>query len=97
MRNRNDEEAVARVCDASECIVPGQEGCEEAKIPASFNAGGVRCSTAVLQVANTKQEEGHVESEEEQEECDGRLERTNEEDRGEDEPSLVIFGQLLSL
>ena len=42
----------------------------------------------MLQVANAQQEEGHVEGEKEQEEGDRRLQRADEEDRGEDEPAL---------
>lgn len=89
MRNRNDEEAVARVRDTGECVVPGEEGSEESKVATSLDAGRVGRATRRMKVADAEQEERHVEGEEEQEERNGRLERADEEDCGEDEPSLL--------
>ena len=82
---------VSGVCNTSQGIIPGHEGGEETKIPASFDDWRIwfACSVSV-QVADTEKQEREVEEEEEQEEGDGRLQSTEEHECGEDEPALVI-------
>ena len=88
MRDGNDEEAVACVRDTSKRIIPREESSEESKVASSLDAGRVGPLGAVFEITNAEQEESHVKGKEEQEKGDRRLERANEENRGEDEPSL---------
>jgi hypothetical protein len=41
------------------------------------------------EVRDTKEEEGEIESKEEEEEGNGRAERANEQEEGENEPALI--------
>lgn len=43
-----------------------------------------------VQVGKSEEKECHVEGEEQEEECESRLERKEHQDAGEDEPSLKI-------
>lgn len=89
MSNRNDEEAVARVRDTSESVVPGQECGEKSEETPCFDDALGWSATGVLEEANAEKEEGHVEGEEEEEESDGGLQGADKEDRGKDEPALT--------
>lgn len=86
--NRDDEEAVAGVGNTGQGIVPGQESSEKGKEAACLDdASGGRAISA-NKVANTEQEESHVQGEEEREESHGRAEGADQQDEGEDEPAL---------
>lgn len=65
MGDRNDEEAVAAVGNTGQGVVPGSEGCHETKETTGLDDGGVGLARAVaLDVADTEQEEGDVQEEE---------------------------------
>jgi hypothetical protein len=55
------------------------------------------CAVNKVEVANPKHQEGQVQREEEQEERNGRFQRADQEDEGENEPALSAASQLLSL
>lgn len=85
----DDEEAVAGVGDTGKGVVPGSEsGQETEQTTCLLNLGVGHVAGATLEVTNAEQQEGQVQEEEEQEECDGRFEGAEEHDGGEDEPSL---------
>lgn len=85
-----DEEAVAVVGDTSKSVVPGGESSQETEETTSLGDLGVGGGTSSLQVGNTEQEEGQVQEEEEREEGDSGLQGAEEQDSGEDEPTLMI-------
>jgi len=72
MRNRDEEEAVGRVRDTGQGIVPSRKRSEDAKRAASQDATMLWGATVrtVQQVSNTQHQEGHVQSKEEEEEGD---------------------------
>jgi hypothetical protein len=78
MHNRDDEEGVAGVCDTGKRVVPGGEGGQNAEGASSADAAGVGVAAAVAQVTDAQHEEGHVQGEKEEEECDRRLQRAEE-------------------
>ena len=88
--DRNDEEAVAGVGDTSQGVVPSCESSQETEHTTCLRDLGVGRVAISLQVGNTEQQEGDVQEEEEQEEGDGRLQCAEEQDGGEDEPSLFM-------
>jgi hypothetical protein len=57
----------------------------------------VWCTVNKVEVTNPKHQKGQVQREEEQEERDGRFQRADQEDEGENEPALSAASQLLSL
>ncbi len=57
----------------------------------------VWCAVNEVEVTARKHQEGQVQREEEQEERDGRFQRAEQEDEGENEPALSAASQLLSL
>jgi hypothetical protein len=91
MCHRDDEEAVARIRNTRQGIIPREERSEESEVAASLDAASIGAFGIVMQVADTQQEEGHVQGEKEEEEGDGRFERAEKEDRCEDEPSLDLL------
>jgi hypothetical protein len=86
--HRDDEKAVARVCNTSKGIVPRGKGSEDAEGTTGTQTGGLRTFGGVLQEGDAEHEEGEVEGEEEEEEGDCGFEGAEEEDGGEDEPTL---------
>lgn len=84
----DDEEGVGTVGNTGEGIVPGDESGEDAKDTAGLDAGGVWCAGAVLKVADSEHEEGQVQGEKEGEKGHCGAESADEEEEGEDEPSL---------
>jgi len=88
VEDRDNKEAVGRVGHASESVVPSPESGQTSKGAASLDATVLRFLAIVLEIANTQEEEGQVKPEEEQGKHNGRLERTEKEEEGEDEPSL---------
>ena len=50
-----------------------------------------------MEVAGSKEEKGQIEREEEQEECDRRLQRAEQEDESEDKPALLRVRQTWNL
>lgn len=94
MSNRDDEEAVAVVGQTGEGVVPGGEGGEETEETTSHKHGLVGLVLGVtLDVSDTEHEEAQVEEEEQREEGDGGAEGAEEQDGGEDEPSLRLLAQ----
>ena len=86
----NDEEAIAVISKTSEGVVPGGEGSHETEEATGHLNVLVRVAVGTaLQVADTEQEEGQVQGEEQEEEGDGRLEGAEQHDGGEDEPALL--------
>lgn len=57
----------------------------------------VWCPVNKVEVTNPKHQEGQVQREEEHEERDGRFQRADQEEEGENEPALSAASQLLSL
>lgn len=96
MSNRDDEEAVAVVGQTGEGVVPGGEGGEETEETTGHEHGLVGLVLGVtLDVSDTEQEEAQVEEEEQQEEGDGGAEGAEEQDGGENEPSLRLLASKL--
>jgi hypothetical protein len=89
--DREDEEAVAGVGDTRKSVVPSGESSQETEHTTSLGNLGVGGGASTLQVGNTEQEEGQVQEKEEQEEGDGRLQGADDQDSGEDEPTLMIL------
>lgn len=90
MSNRNDEEAVAGIGNTGQGIVPGQESSEKSKEASCLDDAGGWGAVSANKVADTEQEEGHVQAEEEGEECHGGAEGADQQDEGEDEPALLM-------
>lgn len=91
MGDGDDEEAVAAVGNTGQSVVPGGEGSQEAEETTGFDDGRVGLARAVaLDVADTQQEEGEIEPEEQQEESHGGSQGAEQQDGGEDEPALRI-------
>jgi hypothetical protein len=87
--HRDDEEAVASVGNTSEGVVPGSKGSKETKQTTGLLDWEVDLALGIaLQVGDAEEQESQVQEEEEQEESDGRLERAEQHDGGENEPSL---------
>jgi hypothetical protein len=103
MRNRDDEEAVPGIRNTSKGVIPREECGKEAEVASTLDAGRVYPLVIGIEIPNTEQEERQVEGEEEHEERDRRLERTEKQDGGENEPALKtmsaqeIGGQHLEL
>lgn len=87
VHHRNDKEAVARVRNTREGVIPSRKRSQNAKRAAGIDAGLVGMLAIVLQVADTQQQESQVEGEEQEEKGDCRLQSAEEEDEGEDEPA----------
>lgn len=90
MSNRNDEEAVAGIGNTGQGIVPGHESSEKGKETASLDDAGGGGAVSANKVADTEQEEGQVQGEEEGEEGHGGAEGADQQDSGEDEPALLM-------
>lgn len=90
MGNRDNEEAVARVCNTGKGVVPSQESGEDTEATTGLGAG-----RAWDEVAEGQEQEGQVKGEEEEEKGDGRAEGADQEEEGEDEPSLDLLLALL--
>ncbi len=88
MGDRDDEEAVRGIGNTGEGVVPGQERCENAEGATSTSEADRRRAIVENQVAQTQEEEGEVQGEEQEEEGHGGLQRADEKDEGEDEPAL---------
>lgn len=90
MSNRNDEEAVAGIGNTGQGIVPGQESSENGKDASCLDDAGSGGAVSADKVADTEQEEGQVQGEEEREEGHGGAEGADQQDGGEDEPALLM-------
>lgn len=89
--DRDDEEAVAVVCDTSKGIVPGQERSKNTKDTAGLDEtllGSVGSGIGSCEISGTEAQECQIQGEEEGEEGNGGLERADKQDGGEDEPAL---------
>lgn len=60
MRDGDDEEAVARIRDTRQGIIPSEEGSKKPEVATSLDAAGIGAVGIGFQVADTQQEEGHV-------------------------------------
>lgn len=90
MDDRDNEEAVAVVGHTGEGVVPRGEGRQETEKTTSFDDGRVGLALGVaVHVTNTKQQEGDVKEKEDRTEGHGRLESAEEQQRGEDKPTLA--------
>ena len=91
MKHWNNEEAVARIGDTSEGVIPSEESSEDTEDATGLDATKVGRARAVkIEVADTEQEECHVKSEEEQGECYCRAQCAQEQEEREDEPALNV-------
>ena len=95
VNNWHNEKAVRCIGNTSEGIVPCQEGSEKSKIATCLVAAFVWSCRSVLEIPDRKQQEGHIEGEEEEEEGHGRFQRANEQNEREDEPALTRISTLL--
>ena len=68
MSDGNDEERVAGIGDTGQSVVPGSECSEDTE----STTGSETSDVSVLEVRDTKHEEGKIEGEEEEEEGDSR-------------------------
>lgn len=89
--HRNDEEAVGSIGNTGQGVVPGSKGRKDAKRTASTGATGVGSTSSGTKVRDSQHQEGHIESEEEEEEGHGRFQRAEQEDEGEDKPTLEEY------
>ena len=60
MRDRDNEEAVARIRNTRQGIIPSEERSKKSKVATSLDAAGIGAGGTGPQVAYTQQEEGHV-------------------------------------
>ena len=74
--------------DRPPMYAPGKEGSDDAERTACFEKTTLRQAVCWEQVSDTEHQEGHVESEEERKESNGRSQRAYQQDKGEDEPAL---------
>lgn len=91
----NDKEAVCIICNAGQRVVPCEECREEAEVTSCFVASRVWTGSRGIEISNTEQKKGKVQGEEEEEEGEGRLERAEKENGGEDEPTLKLVSSCL--
>lgn len=86
--NGDDEEAVAVVGKTSQGVVPGGKSCQETEETTCLLDLGVGVAgTIVVKVAETQEEEGQIQSEEQDEESNGGAEGAEDQNGGEDEPA----------
>lgn len=90
MRHGDNEEAVPRIRNTSQGIIPREERGEQPKIATRLDAASVGARGIMMQVADAEEEEGHVEGEKEHEKGDRRFQRADQEDCREDEPALTL-------
>ena len=88
MQYRHNEEAVARVRNASQRIIPSRKCRKDTKSTTRTQAANLRSLRGVLKVGNAQHKESHIEGEEQEEEGDGRFQGAEEQDESEDEPTL---------
>lgn len=89
MGNGENEEAVAVVRNTGEGVVPGGECGHETKETTGLDDGRVGLILRVaVEVTNTQQQETKVEEEEQQEESHCGSQGAEEQNGGENEPSL---------
>lgn len=87
--HRDYEEAIACIGDTSQGVVPRKERGKETEEASSHDDRLLGVAQLVMaDVANSEQQEGNVQSEEQGEEGDRRLEGAHQQDEGEDEPAL---------
>lgn len=89
MRDRDEEKAVSGVRNTGQGVVPGRKRGDDTKRTARPDQTGHWRATvgAVVEISEAEEEEGHVESEEEDEEGDCGTQRAEQEKEGEDEPA----------
>ena len=88
-RSKKEKEYTPAIGDTGKGIVPRQEGCEHAKAATSLGelVGCLHGAVVAGVVAAGEHEEGQIQGEEEHEEHDGRAQRAQQQDGGEDEPA----------
>jgi hypothetical protein len=69
-------------------LIPGKERREDTECTAGPDAACLWCAAVVDEVSDAEHQEGQVKGEEQQEESDGRSECADDQEEGEDEPSL---------
>lgn len=84
---RKSEEAVGVLQETRKGIPPSEEGRNQPENAGNSGDLGPGNAVDVFEVGNGEKEEGDVKEDEERAEGDGRLEGTQDEEEGKDEPS----------
>ena len=96
MGDGENEEAVAVVRNTGKGVVPSCKCCQETEEATGLDDGGVRLALGVaVDITNTEEQEGKVQEEKQQEEGYGGPQGAEQQDSGEDEPSLVTVSTRL--
>lgn len=96
MGDGEDEEAVAIVRNTGEGVIPSCKCRQETEEATGLDDGGVGLALGVtVEITNTEEQEGEVQEEEQQEEGYGGPQGAEQQDSGEDEPSLVTVSTRL--
>lgn len=89
--DRNNEEAVAGICDTGKCSPPSEERGQKREEATGCKKILIRVSRTVTnQVSQAEEEEGKVDAEEEREKYHSGLHGAQKHKEGEDEPPLQV-------